>query len=127
LQEQPHPVVALPAKTAIQAYTDVLVHAGASYRRDTLDQRIILDVKDRTGNIIDVQGGYPHGTPYERSKGAWPVLKGGTPPADSDGDGIPDAWEKKNGLDPNDPSDASKVSRHAWYTNIELYIHTIVQ
>jgi len=36
---------------------DLLKHVGASCRRDTMDERIINDVKNRTGRIIDVRGG----------------------------------------------------------------------
>jgi hypothetical protein len=117
----------IPQKSATQAYSDVLKYAGASFRRDTLDERIIRDVVDRTGRIIDVQGGFAHGTPYEISKVAWPVLKKGEAPVDTDEDGMPDDWELKQGLDPNDPSDAEKATRHPWYTHIELYIQSIVK
>ena len=42
---------------------------------------------------------------------------------DSDGDGMPDAWEIANGLNPNDPSDAVKDCNGDGYTNIEKYIN----
>jgi len=42
---------------------------------------MVREVRTRTGRIIDVQGGYPHGTPYSTSQHAWPVLAAGpTPP-----------------------------------------------
>ena len=44
---------------------------------------------------------------------------------DSDGDGLPNAWEKKYGLNPNDPSDAVKDCNGDGYTNIEKYINAI--
>ena len=50
-------------------------------KRDTLDERIINDVKNRTGKLIDVQGGYPHGTEYEKTVNAWPNLKSMPAPA----------------------------------------------
>ncbi len=40
--------------------------------------------------MIDVQGGYPHGTAYELTVNAWPALASLPPPADKDGDGISD-------------------------------------
>jgi hypothetical protein len=73
-----------------------------------LDERVINDVKNRTGFIIDVQGRYPHHSPYEMTMNAWPVLKSLPAPADTDKDGMPDEWEKKNGLNVNDAGDASK-------------------
>jgi hypothetical protein len=114
-------------QTAEEAYQTVLKQAGASHKRDTLDQRIINDIKNRTGRMIDVQGGYPHGTEYEKTMNAWPVLKSLPPMKDSDADGMPDEWEKKNGLNPNDPSDASAIKLHNFYTNIEVYINSLVK
>jgi pectate lyase len=114
------------SQTAADAYHLVLQKAGASFRRDTLDHRIINDVKNRTGRIIDVQGGFPHGTPYTQSASAWPILKSTTPPVDGDKDGMPDEWERKNRLNPNDASDASQINLHKFYTNIEVYINSLI-
>ncbi|MEP6670725.1 MAG: sugar-binding protein [Chthoniobacter sp.] len=41
---------------------------------------------------------------------------------DSDGDGIPDWWETRSGLNPNDPSDASQLSSDGVHTNLQLYL-----
>jgi pectate lyase len=113
---------------AVTAYEQVLQGAGATHpKRDTMDQRIVTDVRNRTGRIIDVQGGYPHGTDYNISKTAWPHLQTLPPPVDSDQDGMPDTYEKKEGLNPADPSDASKVKANAGYTNIEVYINSLVK
>ena len=112
---------------ADKAYELVLKNAGASYRRDTLDERIITDVKNRTGFIIDVQGRYPAHSPFEMTLNAWPVLKSLPAPTDNDKDGIPDDWEKKNRLNSADASDAPKISSHKFYTNIELYINSLVK
>jgi len=59
-----------------------------------------------------------------RQMGGYPEYKG-KPYKDSDGDGMPDEWEKKHGLDPNDPSDANKDCTGDGYTNIEKYINGI--
>ena len=56
-----------------------------------------------------------------RQMGGYPEYKG-TPYVDTDGDGMPDEWEKANGLNPNDPSDANKDCTGDGYTNIEKYI-----
>jgi pectate lyase len=117
----------IPIQTAKEAYEDVLQFAGASFRRDTLDERIINDVKNRTGKFIDVQGGYPHGTAYELTVNAWPALKTIPAPADTDLDGIPDEWEKKNRLHPGDATDASQNQLHPYYTNIEVYINSLIK
>lgn len=117
----------IPSKTAEQSYEMVLKFAGASIKRDTLDARIINDVLERKGRIIDVQGGFKHGTDYEISKVAWPDLKSSPALTDSDKDGIPDDWEIKNGLDPKSAADQNtyKISKN--YTNIEVYINSLVK
>lgn len=125
--KNPFPAEVITDQRATVAYELVLKKVGAIFpRRDTLDQRIINDVKNRTGRIIDVQGGYPHGTAYETSKTAWPVLNSLPAPADNDKDGIADVWEKKNGLNPANAGDASIFSLSSVYTNIELYINSLV-
>ncbi len=117
----------IPEQTAKDAYEEVLKHVGASFRRDTLDERIINDVKNRTGRIIDVQGGYPHGTAYEITINAWPALKSLPAQADTDKDGMPDEWEEKNKLNKADATDANKTTLHEFYTNIEVYLNTLVK
>ena len=123
LINEPHPAIYISMQSAEDAYEMVLRKVGASHRRDTLDERIIQNVKDRTGRMIDVQGGYPHGTPYEMTLNAWPALRSEAAHADNDKDGMPDEWEKKNGLNPSDPSDASgyKISKN--FTNIEICLN----
>jgi pectate lyase len=118
--------VEIKKQSAEAAYQSVLKSAGAILpKRDTLDERIINDVKNRNGRLIDVQGGYPHGTDYEKTINAWPVLKSLPTPKDSDADGMPDEWEKKSGLNPNDASDAWTFKLDKSYTNIEVYINSI--
>lgn len=123
------PAAALSAnwQTAADAYTCVLQCAGASLpRRDAVDTRIVEEVKNRTGRIIDVQGGFTHGTSYEVSQAAWPVLTTTTAPADTDGDGMPDDWELSKGLDPNNAADAGMYTLDKLYTNIEVFINSLV-
>ena len=125
--DAPFPFVAVQTQEAAAAYTLVLTKAGASQHRDTLDNRIINDVKHRKGRIIDVQGGFAHGTPYEQTINAWPVLTSFPAAPDTDQDGMPDEWEKKKGLNPADATDAIKHTLDAAYTNIEIYINSLVK
>lgn len=112
-------------QSAAEAYRLVLQTVGASLpRRDTLDQRIIRNVVTRTGRIIDVQGGYAHGTPYATSRKAWPVLQSAPAPTDTDHDGMPDAWETAHGLNPKDPSDRNKPGTGG-YTVLESYLNSL--
>lgn len=121
----PFAAVSITTHSAEKAFELVLQHAGASFRRDTLDQRIINDVRNRTGRFIDVQGGYPHGTAYEQTVTAWPALQSLPAPKDTDLDGMPDEWERKNGLDPANASDSTGHTLHKHYTNIEVYINSL--
>jgi pectate lyase len=119
---------AVTTQDADAAYQLVLKNVGAIFPvRDTLDERVINDVVNRTGRIIDVQGGYPHGTEYEKTVNAWPTLKSLPASKDTDGDGMPDDWEKENGLNPNDASDASGYKLDKHYTNIEVYLNSLVK
>ena len=60
---------------------------------------------------------------------AWPELVQGVILKDSDNDGMPDEWEKKYGLNPNDASDRNgkTVDEEGTYTNLEMYMNSLVQ
>lgn len=115
----------IATQSANEAYNIVLKKVGASFRRDTLDSRIVGEVKTRAGKIIDVQGGYPHGTPYQQTVSAWPALRSLPAPKDSDSDGMPDEWERQHGLDATDGGDAAGTKLHRFYTNLEVYLNTL--
>lgn len=104
------PVTSDPAPLA---YERVLAQAGASVFRDSVDARIVAGVRDRTGKVINSQN----------DVGGWPALPAGKAARDSDGDGMPDAWEKAHGLDPKNPADGVAPARDgSGYTNLELYL-----
>jgi len=102
-------------QSAEEAYELVLTQAGANKVRDAADQRVIAGVKDRTHRRIDSQ----------KEVGGWPKLESGTAPADSDRDGMPDAWEKEHGLNANDPADGN-ASQKDGYTNLEHYLNSLL-
>jgi len=114
----PHPVpYDFPTQSAIDAYNEVIKHAGASYpQRDSVDLRIIKNVIDSTGFIINRQS----------EVGGWPLLFSAPAPKDSDNDGMPDHWEISHGLNPYDPSDANNDFNGDGYSNIEKYINSII-
>ena len=108
---------AIPSESAQIAYNRVLEEAGAILpERDSVDARIINDVKNGTGGIID----------DEDEVGGWPVLSSDTPPTDTDNDGMPDSWESSHGLNPNDANDSSGDRDSDGYTNIEEYLNDVV-
>jgi hypothetical protein len=102
---------------AIEASELVLASAGASLHRDSADQRMIRNVRERKGKVIDSQD----------EVGGWPVLRSLPAPVDSDHDGMPDAWEKAHGLNPNDPSDRNAIPDGDGYTNLEKYLNSLCQ
>lgn len=112
--------------TAEQAYEQVLEKAGASYKRDAVDLRVVKEVKDGTATYNGSKTGYHGIIDSQTDVGGWPTLVQTTPPADTDGDGMPDAWETANKLDPNTPNangrDLSEV-----YDNIEVYFNSLVE
>jgi len=112
------PIEVAPVKpeSAMAAYPRVLAEAGASKARDSVDFAIIAGVRDRTGHQIDSQS----------EVGGWPVLATAPAPRDSDGDGMPDAWERSHGLDPR-KSDSAGDRDHDGFTNIEEYLNSLVQ
>jgi pectate lyase len=103
-----------------ELYPLVLASAGATLpHRDPVDLRIIEEVK--TGKPL-----HNNGIVKDPSDvGGWPELKSTPPPVDSDHDGMPDAWEKQYGLNPNDPSDGVKDMNGDGYTNVEKYLNGI--
>jgi pectate lyase len=124
----PLPIVPVTTQTAEDAYKLILQSVGAVLpKRDTMDQRIIGNVQQRTGGFIDVQGGFPHGTAYELTLKAWPTLATLPAPADADKDGMPDEWEKAHHLNPADASDANGFTLDKQYTNIEMYLNGLVK
>ena len=124
----PFSVLDLPVKSAEQAMKDILAYGGCSLpNRDTLDKRILRELVAGTGRVIDVQGGFPHGTPFEQTLTAWPTLKNLSAAPDTDRDGMPDAWERKQRLDPKDPSDAIRQPAGSSYTQIEIYLNNLVK
>jgi lysophospholipase L1-like esterase len=103
------PVAEDPAPLACER---VLAWAGASLQRDAVDERLVEDVRLRRGRLIDSQ----------TEVGGWPVLRGGPVAADTDGDGLPDAWERAQGLDPADPADGARVDPATGWTPLDRYL-----
>jgi pectate lyase len=106
------PVQTLPAR---DAYESVLTSAGCTRPvRDPVDARIVDEVRQRKGAIIDSQ----------TQVGGWPDLRSETPPRDGDHDGMPDDWETRQGLDPADPADGARPVAGG-YTHLERYLAEI--
>ncbi|MFI5132666.1 MAG: polysaccharide lyase, partial [Chitinophagales bacterium] len=110
-------------------------------KRDPVDVRITEQV--RTGKIAYKENVKLPETQFEHRRapidsykkgiitdvsqvGGYPEYKG-SPYKDSDNDGMPDDWEKKNGLNPGNASDAAQYDKNkTGYTNIEVFLNSVV-
>jgi len=102
-------------QSATQAAELVLAQAGASLQRDAVDKRVVDNVRNRQGKVIDSQ----------QEVGGWPTLRPLPAPLDGDHDGMPDAWEKAHGLGPNDAADRNSDRDGDGYTNLEEYLNSL--
>ena len=131
--DKPAPIGQVTTHSAAEAYEKVLAYAGASLYRDEVDARYMEEAKTGTATykgsitnspgIIDKVADVNGYTETNFGKGSRPA------DFDTDKDGIPDEWEKANGLNPNDASDALTYSldKKVYYTNIEVYANSLVE
>lgn len=131
--DNPAPTGEITTHSAAEAFSKVLAYGGASLYRDEIDARYMEETKTGTAlykgsitlspgiidKVSDVKG-------YTEAN-----FGTATRPADfdTDKDGIPDAWEITNGLDPNNASDALTYSLDSkgYYTNLEVYANSLVE
>jgi hypothetical protein len=115
LVARPFDVRVVDTQSAERAYELVLQHAGASLPiRDAVDKRLVSEVRSGSGRVIDSQA----------EVGGWPELASMPPRDDSDGDGIPDHWERSNGCDSDDPEDGSAIHGDG-LTQLEYYLNEL--
>lgn len=123
--------------SACVAYDRVLSFVGASLYRDEVDLRHVSEVRAGTATFSGTVGpgivdrvNDPDGN-LDPSLPSFPKLTPAARPADydTDRDGMPDAWETLNGLNPADPTDANTytLDPRGFYTNVEVYINSIVE
>ena len=109
---------AITTTSAAEALERVLEGAGAiSPKRDAVDRRVVADVRQGTGAIID--------TPEQ--VGGFPAYARAVAPADTDADGLPDGWEREHGLDAADGADGNQDRDGDGYTNVEEYLHALMR
>ena len=121
------------------AFGKVLQYCGASLVRDECDLRYAEEAENGTttfmGAIIKRAGildiiNDPAGT-EDPSTASYPILREEKRPADfdTDGDGMPDAWETANGLNPSNANDGKTytIDSKGYYTNLEVYLNSLVE
>jgi hypothetical protein len=105
----------LTTESAETVYNSVLDQGGAIFpSRDLNDSRIVEDVANGTGKMIEYE--------TDLSSNPWGEYYSLPYPQDTDKDGIPDFWEDQFGLDKNNSSDNMNISAGG-YANIEHYIN----
>lgn len=100
------------------------VQRAGAFPRDPMDRRLMGAVEQET---IALQ---PRDINPAGDGSALPFVVAPTAPADSDGDGMPDAWESANGLNPQvQDHNGTQLSQPKLnvqgYTNLEVYLHEL--
>ncbi|WP_433379642.1 cellulose binding domain-containing protein [Actinoplanes sp. CA-142083] len=110
----------IPTLGAAAGYADVIAKAGA-VPRDDVDKLVVADVTSlgAKGDLWSNQSATGLGN------SGYGTLAGGTPKADTDRDGMPDAWETKYGLNPS-ANDAGGDFDKTGYTNVEKYLNGLL-
>lgn len=132
--DQPAPEGQVTTHSAATAFDKVMSYCGASLYRDDVDSRYMEEARTGTATykgsvtnesglidiVADVNGYTEDNFPSETRPEGF----------DTDLDGMPDEWETANGLDPNNPDDANLYTldtEKGWYTNVEVYINSLVE
>ena len=112
--------------TAEEAYQKVLSNAGASFKRDKTDTRVINETRE---GLAPVRASGNDGTKAgmidsQNDVGGWEVYAYDTAsvPMDSDMDGIPDGW-----LEKNYPGKTASDVNEKGYTYLEVYLNSLVE
>ena len=138
--DEPVPAGTVTTHAAQTAYEKVLAYAGASLHRDAVDARYMDEARNGTthytGSATKTGDGktikhLPGIIDFVRDQGTY-TLEATARPAnfDTDQDGMPDEWEKANGLNPTDKNDAKLFtldSSRKWYSNLEVYLNALVE
>ena len=136
----PCPIGDITTHSAETTYEKVLSYAGASIYRDAVDARFMEETmegvvtytgtKTKIKGIVDIIND-PDGV-QDPACPSFPDLASESRSADNDteGDGMPDEWESAHGLNPNDATDGATYTldtEKGWYTNLEVYMNSIVE
>jgi hypothetical protein len=115
-----HPAGVSGKMSAQNALAHLIQNVGASLVRDAVDELLINQILSygTQGQIINTEDD-------NGISGNVGTVAGGSPPPDSDQDGMPDAWESDRGLDPSTPDDSGDDDGDG-YSNIEEYLSCLV-
>lgn len=117
---------ALQPQSATAGYEAVLANAGAILPvRDAVDIRIIKETKNGTASGLGTFGKAGI-IDHPAAVGGWSAYQTKPAPADTDHDGMPDEWEKKNKLNPTDGGDRNQLQAGG-YTMLEKYLNELAE
>ena len=125
-RNEPFSLLGSPIKiqSAENAFQDVLQNVGSNMVVDENGEKSVFidELDDYYINMVKYQANSLY-----RSVSQWtyPSLPSNTPYADSDLDGMPDAWERARGLNPNDPEDRNGDANENGYTNLEEFLNSV--
>ena len=131
--DEPAPTGEVTTHTAATAFDKVLTYSGASLSPDDVDTRYFSEARNGTATYTGSVTGKKGRIDLVSDVNGYTEANFGTGSReagfDTDQDGIPDAWETANGLDPNNPTDAVTITLDpaGFYTNIEVYANALVQ
>lgn len=122
----PFDVAIIETDDAETAFIKVLASAGASFKRDKTDARIVTEVRDGLTPVRASRDSKtrPGMIDSQNDVGGWEVYSF-TPQdviVDSDMDGIPDGWLKANY-----PNKTAKETNDEGYTYLEVYLNSLVK
>ena len=142
--DSPGPEGEVTTHSASDAFKQVVAYAGASLHRDDVDERYMKETADGTCTYKGSATSYKKDGKTYSCTPEWGRIDlvsdvngytennfgtGSRPDDfDTDKDGMADAWEQANGLDPaKDDSKLYTLDTHGFYTNIEIYCNQLVQ
>lgn len=115
--------------TALEAYENVLADVGCNFPElDEHDQRVIAEVRSGTARFKGSKTGLPGLPDSQDDVGGWEAYPEVNRPAnwDPDHDGMPNDWELRIALNPNDSRDGNSDRDGDGYTNLEEYLGSLV-
>jgi autotransporter-associated beta strand protein len=107
----------IPTYSTVAAYR-IDVSLSGTFPHDQVDAQVIGNVTSlgTAGQMFNSEGDTGLGN------SGYGIINGGVAAIDTDGDGMPDYWEKAVGLNPNNASDAMTIASDG-YANIEHYLN----
>ena len=134
--DEPCPIGEVTTHSAETSFDKILAYSGASLYRDAVDDRNLEEVRNGTATYVgpttkkagqlDLINDPSAAT--DETLPSFPELESTSRAADfdADNDGIADAWEQANGGD-LDPNAYTIDTEKKWYTNLEVYLNSLVE